>query len=913
MADGSGTRAGSSGTGAPEPGRRHPRTVRLAAPSPGAPENVFRRQLVDLLRRGARGPLTLVSAPAGYGKTVLVDSWADTLTPAVTLVRTVMRQGDESPELFWASATASMSLAGVSTSSVPAPAATEGLDQPVLNGLIDSVNAHVRPVVWVLDCDALVMPLTLGRSLSQLIDACPEQLRLVLLTRADPPLPLHRYRLTGSVTEIRAADLVFTATDTARLLQRAGLDLSPVDALTLRSRTGGWPAGLRFAAMALAGRVDAAQAISEFRGDSGNVADYLMTEVFARQTPWLQELLLRTCIADEVTPGLATVLSGQNCEAGVLQFVAHGNSFMEPVAGKPGCYRYQSLFREFLRSQLAYSRPQLETTLHRAAAEWLAQDGQILPALHHAVAAEAWPLASRILVDGLWVAGVLVGERRTALRRMFAKMPPGGEGVEAAVTRAAVALADRDCARADAELDGVRHLLTADTDARSRTVALAASVLQAVTAGLCTDLDDGLEVVLAAENALRTAPPEVREEHPELVAVLARSKVTVLVERGELDPALDSLEEGIDAAGAPHLGDILEELQGMAALVHALRGDLRQAERIVSRLAPDGIDVEAGAGGLSQAALAALAWVRVDEYDLRTARLLLKRAEGGAPTYDPRVVERILALVRARLLAAQGEPALGRAALRAVPRRTSDRSPPGWLDQSMVLGEATMLLAEGRPEEAATLTREIAGGPLLERDVLLQRALLAGEGEPRVLVEPSPEVLDNATLEAQVDVWMVLAEQAARSGDTAVGEARVERALRLAAPQRLRRPFLEADDHVGRLLQRISMSGRTRWLRASGDAHDEHHPRGLREQEETHGSAPRADDLVSPLTKKEQEVLVHLAELLTTEEIAEAMYVSVNTVRSHVRNILRKLGVARRNDAVRRAWELRLLPPPNVA
>ena len=449
---------------APGPERRarsvttQTRTLRVGMPAAHT-EMVERRHLVEILRRGARGPVTLLSAPAGFGKTVLVNAWIPLIHPSVPVAHLTMREDDESPAVFWASAIAALRTAGVDVSGVPAPAASEGIDRPMLAELIRSINAHGGPVVWVLDCGEFSLAPTLGEGLHRVIEECQEDLHLVLLTRADPPLPLHRYRLGENLTEIRAADLVFTASEASTLLQRAGLDLAPLDAVTLRSRTAGWPAGLQFAAMTLVGRVDVDQAIREFRGDAGNVAAFLTTEVYAKQPRRIQEFLLRTCLVDEMSPELASVLTGQAGAAGVLQFVAHGNAFVEPVPGKPGWYRYQSLFREFLRSQLTFEHPELKPTLHRAAAEQLAADGQILVSLQHAVAADAWSLATRLLVEGLWVGGLLVGGHRTVLRELFAPLPREVEGAASVVTRAALALVERDKLQCDTELAQATHLL----------------------------------------------------------------------------------------------------------------------------------------------------------------------------------------------------------------------------------------------------------------------------------------------------------------------------------------------------------------------------------------------------------------------------------------------------------------------
>jgi LuxR family maltose regulon positive regulatory protein len=890
------------------------RTVRVGLPAAHT-EMVERRHLVDVLRRGARGPVTLLSAPAGFGKTVLVGAWTSLIDPSVPVAHVTLHEDDQSPAVFWVAVLEAFRMAGVDVSGVPAPAASEGIDRPMLAGLIGSINAHGGPVVWVLDCGELSLAPNLGDGLHRVVEECQESLHLVLLTRADPPLPLHRYRLAGTITEIRAADLLFTASEASTLLQHAGLDLAPLDAVMLRSRTGGWPAGLQFAAMTLAGRVDIDQAIREFRGDAGNVAAFLTTEVYEKQPPRIREFLLRTCLVDELSPGLASALTGQSDASGVLQFIARGNAFVEPVPGRSGWYRYQSLFREFLRSQLTFEHPELTPALHRAAATQLAAEGHVLASLQHAVAAEDWSLATHLLVDGLWVGGLLVGGHRAGFHDLFSGLPRDAEGAPSAVTRAALALVERDNRQCEAELAQARRLLDRQPDV-SQSCELAVSVLDAVSASLHDGVTAALDRVLAAEAALRGAAPDVRERHPDLVAILARSKATVLVRRGELGAALESLVEGVAAASAPHLGDALEDLQGMAALVHALSGDLRQAEKIVTRLAPMGIEPGGGSAGVPRTALAALAWVRLDEYDLQDAHALVRSAERQASTYDAMLADEVLTLVQARLFAAEGGIELARHTLRAFPHSAREGVASGWLAREHVLGEARLLIAQGLPEEAAAVARTIPGDQQLERDVILQRALLDERRGETALAEPTARMLHRQPLAVQVETWLTLAEQSVRAGDGVRAEDCVERALSLAAPERLRRPFLEARSDVRALLEKRSLVPRARWLHPHADSHVEHPQRsghGHEHPPPVTVDTARPERLVNPLTKKELEVLGHLAELLTTEEIADTMFVSVNTVRSHVRNILRKLGVARRNEAVRRAWELQLLPPPNVA
>ena len=244
----------------------------------------------------------------------------------------------------------------------------------------------------------------------------------------------------------------------------------------------------------------------------------------------------------------------------------------------------------------------------------------------------------------------------------------------------------------------------------------------------------------------------------------------------------------------------------MAALVCAVKGELRQSEKIAGRLVPGGVGAAAGSPDAPPAALAALAWIRLDEYDLHEAHALLRTAEeGAAPSYGTNAVGDVLALLRARLFAAQGRFGLARAALRAASLRSGERSTPGWLDRALVLDRGQPAARRGTPQEAVALTRAIEGDERLDRDLVLQRALLASGSEPEALAEPSSRVLENAPLEVQVGTWLVLAEQSVRNGDDARAEVSVDRALRLAAPERLRRPFLEAGEEVSALFETGSL------------------------------------------------------------------------------------------------------------
>lgn len=884
-------------------------TTRFSIPA-APPDLVVRHRLLDLVRQGVHGPLTLVSAPAGTGKTVLLASWSALGEVPGPVTWMTMEDGDERPGVFWSYVLDGLARSGVDVSGVGVPARADAVDRPLLARMAWHIAAHEEPVVLVLDDgDHLVDP-TLGGDLGYLLRHCDGKLRVVLLTRVDPALPLHRYRLDGAVTEIRSAHLAFTSREAATLMRRSGLDLTAAEVAALLDRTGGWPAGLKFAAMSLAGRADSGQAIREFTGDEGDVAAYLVTEVLDAQPAEMRDVLLRTSIADRLRPGLLEALTGRSHGQRVLEFMAHANSFIQPVSGCHGWYRYQSLFREFLRAQLAYEQPELVPVLHRAAADWLAGNGCLHEAIRHAAAAGAWPEAAGYLVDDLAVGALLTGRASAGLAGLFASLPDDEESAAAAVVRAALAITASDTERCAAELGRARTHLAAEAPGRAQSCRLSIAVLEALHADLTSDVEAGLAAVTTAEDRLREAPRQAVAAHPELPALVAGCRGRLLLWRGEFGSAQTALTEAARLGEAQGCEEVLMASLGLSALLEAVNGRLRRAAELADRA--DAVARRSGteAAHHSAAAAAALAWVRMEEYDVAAARDLARQAEAALSGHEDKVTTAVLALVRARLLRARGNLEGARAELRAGREPQRGYTLPGWLDRWLGAAEGALLVAEGHPDEAVGTIEALEDPDRPETVLVLQQARLA-RGETDAAGTPSALGRKGATpLDTQVTAWLVQAARSVETGDPARAKVALERSLRLAAPERLRRPFLEASPSVRRLLRGGSdLAARYPWLGTAGPATSTRRTGGdAGSRARPAGTEDPPDLIVEPLTNKEQEVLGHLAELLTTEEIAATMFVSVNTVRTHVRSILRKLGASRRNEAVRRGRDLHLLP-----
>ncbi len=722
-----------------------------------------------------------------------------------TVVRMVLDDDAVDPRVFWASVVEGVRGGGVDVSGV----AVGSADRHDLAFLAQHLEAHRVPVVWVLDCGEFSLSPSVCRGLDLVIRRCGGRLGVVLLSRSDPPLPLNRYRLDGLLTDIRAADLAFTTAEVAALMRVEGLDLAPREVSVLHARTAGWPAGVRFAAMSLAARTDTREAIREIRGDTGNVAEYLMSEVLAKQSPGAREFLLRTCVADELVPDLVGSLTGRPCDLHLLEVMSRGNSFIELVPGRHDRYRYHALFREFLRGRLAFESPGLVGQLHRVAAEWLVADGQVFAAIRHAARAQEWQMATELLVDRLGFAELLMGWKGERLRALFTGLPDDAPGTTAAVTRAALSLSELDLPRSELHLAAARRLQAEDRAPQSQVRGLAIAVLHAVTASLGADTDAGLRAALVAERAIRLAPTRDLDALVELSAIVSGCKGRVLFERGDLAAGSQVLADGVRTAEAAHLEGAHEELKGMSALVEAVTGRLRRATELALQVAPAvGQDVEdpKSSPGVEAATLA-LAWVRTDESELQLARELVRQAERQQASYDSKVLGAVLSLIRARLLWSDGDFELALAELRGAGEPLdlgsgSFTAPvTGWLAETLVVGEAASLVALERPAEAIGLLRPLEGGDNIAAQLVRNHALAAA-GADEAPDKPSESSIAQAPLAAQVDGLILLAEQSLGERDPARAEELLERALRIASIEHLRRPFREAVDDVRALLER---------------------------------------------------------------------------------------------------------------
>lgn len=902
------------------PGRANRPAAPPRAPAidvPDAPHGyVDRPRLHERLDAGTAAALTLVSAPAGTGKTTAVATWVTQRSAAGPTVW--LRVDDEIPpgRHLWTRLTGRLVAAGVAV--------------PRRRGLADEgdvttgVLGHSAQVTLVLDCDRQLTADELA-ALDRTVRHCGNRLRTVLIARSDPVLPLHRYRLVGALREVRAADLALTREETGNVLGEAGVRLSS-DALdAVVRRTQGWMAGVVLTAATLAGHSDAEGAARSLSGDQGPLAEYLLTEVLDSQTPAVRELMLRTSVLDLLSPGLIEAVAGPQAPR-ALSFLEHGNTFLHAVPGRSGCYRYHPLVAELLRAQLAFESPSTYVALHLEAAAWLQRHGHLHEAVRHRVAASDWEGAARCLVDGLAVAELLQEDDPVGLVAVVGDMPDV-PGVATSLVHAALALADDDLRGAGAHLAAARVRLTPAVARMWPAADVALHVLDAVRSSAVGYPSATLTATAAADESLSRLEGTRVGRHPELLTALRTAEGHAHLANGDLVRAAGAFAAAASDHRPGREAGVIHAL-GHLALVSAWQGRLRSTVDLARQalaLAPeDGPAPPHGAG----CAQVALAWAAVERCDLAEAEAHLERAGDGEPGEVLR--DALGAVVLARSRRSRHDLAGAHAVLRTQLDRDTA---PDWVRDRLAVEDVAVDVVAGQADDAVDRTAFLDGTGLPEASVVADRVRVAAGLEP----EHGPMVaVEEAPLAARVESWLVESWRCVRRGDDRRAVQALHRSLALAAPERLRRPFHEAPQEVRHLLSRAGGGAAHAWLTTRPGTAGTVGTPALRVVRPAGGSAllrragttaprpakvaparspaaePSGSSPVEQLTEKEQEVLVHLAELLTTEEIAATMFISVNTVRTHVRNILRKLSAGRRNEAIRRARELGILPGPVV-
>jgi hypothetical protein len=391
-----------------------------AVARPGAGGVVSRSGLFE--RLGASARVTVVSAPPGSGKTVLLRSWIGAAGLAECAGWVPVGHGERDPQLFWPAVVGALRRTAPGSALVQDLTAAPDLDGWAITERLLKELAPLEDRIWlVIDDTQELGSAEALRQLELLVMRGPPELRFVLATRHDLRLGLHRLRLEGELTEIRADDLRFTAEEARGLFQAAGVELAGPALAMLYERTEGWAAGLRLAALSLTGHPDPERFAAEFSGSERTVAEYLLAEVLDRQSEEVRRLLLRTCLVERVSGELADALSGESGGHRILQELEEANAFVVTLDAPRSWFRYHRLFADLLQRELRSTAAGDVTALHRAAAGWFAGHGYPVEAIRHSQGAQDWGLAARLLADA-WP-GLHLGGQAATVHALLAEFP----------------------------------------------------------------------------------------------------------------------------------------------------------------------------------------------------------------------------------------------------------------------------------------------------------------------------------------------------------------------------------------------------------------------------------------------------------------------------------------------------------
>lgn len=897
--------------------------TKLRVPPP-RPNAVPRPRLMDRLDDTLRSRLTLVSAPAGFGKTAVVSEWAagcSHLEPEIRVAWLTLDKGDGDPASFITCLVAALRTVAPDIGQAVIDALASPQPPPIesiLTALLNECAALPHEAALVLDDYHLVDSGPVDEALAFLLEHSPPQLHLLIATREDPRLPLARWRARGQLTELRAAELRFNPEEAAEFLNRVmGLNLSAENVSALEARTEGWIAGLQLAALSIRGRADAAGFIRAFTGSDRFVLDYLVEEVLRALPEDVRSFLLQTAILDKLCGALCDAVTGQTHGSTALERLERGNLFVVPLDDTRDWYRYHHLFADVLQAHLLAEQPDRLPTLHRRASGWYEENGSRPDAIRHALAAHDFERAADLIeLEG----PLVVTASQTAVWLEWARsLPDDLIRVRPVLSvwhaynllgRGAIEAAEARLKDAERWLEpGVESPTVSVDEGELRSLLATIAVARAYRAHT---LGDVAGTVKHAQRVLELLPDA---DHPRRQQAIGLMGMTYWAS-GDLEATdrlfVDYSQRMLVGGNIPDAIGTMTVLPDIRPALGRLRGAvdaLTQLLRIVEDagpLPPEAADLYRGLGELAleqgDLASAAAHLLRSKELgrqgempvwrwrwhvaqarfleatgDLEGALRLLEEAEHlfiRTPLPDVRP----FAALRAGILVAQGR--LGEALDWARDRGLSVQDELTYLNEFEHVTFAKVLILQGQREGTASAVDQALA--------LLERLLQAAEQGHR-----TGSAIEILSLQA-------LARQA--RGDQRQAMASLERALALAEPEGFVRVFVAEGPSMARLLTVAASRGMAPDTVSRLLAAFPPYRSGASRASQT-GCAD--DELLS---KREAEVLRYIAAGLGNREIADRLFLSLHTVKAHARSIYDKLDAHSRTQAVAKARELGILP-----
>lgn len=880
---------------------------------------VLRPKLTERLLGGTHSKLTLISAPAGFGKSTLLAEWLAAQGEGSITAWLSLDPDDDHPIAFWTHVIAALQTArpGIGTSALSLLESPDRPIEAVLAPLLNELDALTGETILVLDDYHAIDSPDVQAGMTFVLDHLPAHVRLVIASRTDPGLPLARMRARGELIEIRAGDLRFTADEADAYFNGVmGLGLTAADVAALEGRTEGWIAALQLAGLSMQGRDDVAGFIASFAGDDRYIVDYLVEEVLQREPDQVRSFLLQTSILARMSGPLCDAVTGQAGGQAMLEALHRRNLFLIPLDDRRRWYRYHHLFAHVLLARLMDERPEAVAALHQRATEWHEQHGERLEAIRHAIAGRDFARAADLVE--LAIPATRRARQESVLRHWLDALPDEQirlrpvlsdavagsrlvrgevEGVEARL---------QDAQRwVDASRDGSPAEMVVVDDQAFRDLPGSIAIHWAGRARLLGDVDGTIWYARRALGLVREDDLTGRGAAAALLGLASWSNADLEAASRWYDEAITAFEH------ADHQSDVIGLLLGLADIRRA-QGRLSEAMRIHQR----GLALATRPGEIVLRGAAdmhvGMSEILRERDDLAAASQHLAQGrdlgeENGLPQnpYRSRVSAALIRRAEGDL--AEALELLDEAARRYDGDFSPDVRPVGAL-------KARVLITKGELAAAWAWAREHGLTPTDDLDYLheFEHATVA-----RLLVAEGRHARDDDRIATGVELFERLldaAEAGGRTGsviDLLVGHAlarhargdlrgalvSLARATALAEPEGYVRVFLDEGPPMAALLKQAvkerDASAYTRRLQAAF--------------REPGRDAPTGQPLVEPLSERELDVLRLLGTELSGPDIARELVVSLNTVRTHTKSIYAKLGVNSRRAAVRRAAELGLL------